>query len=200
MKKLWLVLALLILGSFASQGAFAVCNTDTDKFDTKGWCIDNNGVLTPKALETNGTATGYYGGSQSTIIVTTAAGPGPISLTAAESGSTIIDMGGVTSDTLAGSGNKYILPRAALGLKYIFTVGAKETITVDTLDLSDTFLYSPGGTGLQMGDSIKNPGQAGDTVTVTSGQANRWSITSQAGSSSVGGTTIDTLWLNNGTN
>lgn len=76
MKNLFLVLALLILGSFVSQGAFAISagtansaaatggypacyqgygvgdplynGTNEDKFDTGGWCIDDYGVLQPK--------------------------------------------------------------------------------------------------------------------------------------------------------
>lgn len=198
MRKLFFALALLMV--INSHGAWAVCAKDTDKFNTRGWCIDTNGVLTPQALETNGTATGYYGGRQATIIAVTTPAV-PTTVTAAQSGSTFVDMGGVTQDTVTGAiGSKYVLPRAIFGLTYTFTTGAKETITIDTIDTSDKILYSPGNVSLQMGDSIKNPGQAGDTVTLTCATAGKWSISSQAGSSTAGGSTLDTLWLANGIN
>lgn len=200
MKKLFLVLALLILSSIWTQGAFATCNSDTDKFNTSGWCIDKFGELTPQTIATGGTQTANQGGYQVPVVTVTAP-TSAYSITSQQTGSVFADMGGVTSDTVAGAiGSKYILPRAAVGLMYTFTVGAKETITVDTLDTSDKILYSPSGTSLQMGDSIKNPGQAGDAVTLVATRANRWSITNQNGSSSTSGSTIDTLWLNNGTN
>lgn len=197
MKKLLFALALLII---TSQGAFAVCAPDTDKFDTKGWCIDTNGQLTPKATENNGTVDGYQGGSQTPVFVITSPTSSTTALLAKQSGSLIVDMGGVTSDTLTGMGNKYSLPRATVGLTFTLATGSKETVTLDTIDIADTFLYSPGGTGLQMGDSIKNPGQAGDSVTVVCSQAGKWTIMNMRGSSSIAGATIDTLWSNNGIN
>lgn len=185
MKKLFLVLALLIL---TSQGAFAVCNPDTDKFDTKGWCIDTNGQLTPKALVSNDVATGFYGGFQVPVLNYTSINT-PYSLTAAMSGYVINDSGGVTSDTLTGSGSKWTLPRATVGLTYTLSVGSKSTSTLDTIDTADTFLYSISGTGFAMGDSMKSTGQAGDSVTVTCTKAGQWTISQ-----------MHSAWTNNGLN
>ena len=73
MKKLFLVLALLILGSFVSQGAFAATaapntypacyhgygvgdplynGTNGDQLTEPGWCIDGYGVLQPNNIMT----------------------------------------------------------------------------------------------------------------------------------------------------
>jgi len=185
MRKLCLALALLVM---FSSGAFATCNPDTDKFDTKGWCIDTNGQLTPKATEVNGTADGYYGGYQVPVYVNTAANTA-VTILAKQSGTVFSDLGGVTSDTLSGYGSKYTLPRATVGLTYTLTVGSLSTATLDTLDTSDTFMYSISGTGLDMGDSIKSTGQAGDSVTVVCAKAGTWSIKSMKGT-----------WTDNGTN
>lgn len=186
MKKLFFALALLIL---TSHGAFAVCNTDTDKFDTKGWCIDTNGQLTPKALSVNDALTGLYGGFQVPVLTLTTANT-PQTITAAESGYFFTDSGGVTSDTLIGYGSKWVLPRATIGLKYTLSTGSKSTVTLDTVDTADTFLFSISGTGLQMGDSIKSSGQAGDSVTVVCAKAGTWTVTG----------TGSTAWTNNGVN
>lgn len=185
MKKFILALALLIC---MTHGAFAVCNTDTDSFDTKGWCIDSNGQLTPKATEVNGTADGYYGGMQVPVYVNTAANT-PVTILAKQSGTVFSDLGGVTSDTLAGYGSKFTLPRATVGLTYTLTVGSKSYATLDTLDTADTFMFSISGTGFAMGDSMKSTGQAGDSVTVVCTQAGKWSIKDMKAS-----------WTNNGTN
>lgn len=184
MKKLLFALALLIM---TSQGAFAVCNPDTDRQDNKGWCIDTNGQWTPNLISINGVSTGLYGGYQ--VPVLNVLVPATTTLTATQSGYVISDSGGVTSDTLTGSGSKFILPRATVGLNYTLSVGSKSTSTLDTLDTADTFLYSISGTGQQMGDSIKSTGQAGDSVTVTCTKAGQWTITQ-----------MHSVWTNNGTN
>ena len=97
-------------------------------------------------------------------------------LLAAESGKTITDFGGASGPTASGACSKHILPRAAPGLQFSFATGSKCTMTVDTVDTSDTILYSISGTGLDAGDSIKSTGQAGDSVTVFSTEANKWQI------------------------
>ncbi len=190
MKKLFLVLALLVMGVFInSQGAFAVCNRDTDRFDGHGWCIDHQGQLTPMTgLTVNSDQLVSQGGYQVPVIRVTAANT-PRTMLASESGSVLTDMGGVTIDTLSGSGSKYTLPRAVVGLIYTFNVGTKSTITVDTLDNSDIILNSISGTGMLQGDSFKSTGQAGDTVTLVATAANQWTVTSERGA-----------WTNNSTN
>lgn len=184
MKKLLFALALLII---TSQGAWAVCNTDTDKFDVDGWCISSNSQLTPKALTSNGVATGLYGGYQVPVSTDTVANTN-VTLTAAQSGYVVTDSGGVTSDTLTGFGSKFILPRATVGLEYTLAVGSKSFSTLDTLDTADTFMYSIAGVGFQMGDSMKSTGQAGDSVSVTCTKAGQWTIAA-----------MHSAWTNNGT-
>lgn len=110
-------------------------------------------------------------------------------LTAAESGKVITDTGAASGPTATGSCSKHILPTAAPGLVFTFTAGSKCSMTVDTADTNDTILYSISGTGLDAGDSIKSTGQAGDSVTVFSTLANKWSIIQMKGS-----------WTDNGTN
>lgn len=185
MKKLFFALALLI--GFSS-GAFATCDQNTDKFSVKGWCIDTNGQLTPRATEVNGTADGYYGGYQVPVYANTAANTA-VAILAKQSGTVFSDLGGVTSDTLTGFGSKFTLPRATVGLNYTLSVGSKSTATLDTLDTADTFMYSISGTGLDMGDSMKSTGQAGDSVSVVCTQAGKWSISS-----------MKSVWTDNGTN
>lgn len=184
MKKLFLALALLVM--LLPNMAFAVCNSNTDAFDTDGWCIDANGQLTPKVnTESN---VGNYGGYQVPVYTLTTANT-PTTLTAVQSGFVINDLGGVTSDTLTGSGSKFTLPRATIGLTYTLTVGSKSYATLDTLDTSDTFMYSISGTGFAMGDSMKSTGQAGDSVTVVCTKAGTWSVKDMHGT-----------WTNNSTN
>lgn len=105
-------------------------------------------------------------------------------LLAAESGKTISDTGGAGSYC-----SKHILPTAAPGLEFTFSAASKCTMTVDTVDTNDTIEYSIAGTSLDAGDSIKSTGQAGDTVTLFSTVANKWSITAMKGT-----------WTDNGTN
>jgi len=104
-----------------------------------------------------------------------------------ECGKTIVDMGGAAGPTALGAGSKHTLPRATPGCEFTFIVGSKSTITVDTVDASDTILYSISGTGLDAGDSIKSTGQAGDAVTVFSTVANKWGIK-----------TMKAVWTDNG--
>lgn len=110
-----------------------------------------------------------------------------------ESGKTITDTGGSSDAAMiceAGEGgSKHILPRAEPGLEFTLTTGAKCSVTLDAFDTSDQILFSISGTVLDAGDSLKSTGQAGDSVTVFSTVANKWSIKQMKGS-----------WTDNGTN
>lgn len=188
MKKLFLVLALLIIGSFLiPQGAFAACDPNTDNSDWRGWCVDQFGQLTPKSITTSSQQLSSQGGYQVPVSAVTSANTS-VSVLAQQSGTVFNDLGGVTSDTLSGMGSKFTLPRAVVGLSYTLTVGTKSTSTIDTVDTADTFMNSISGTGSQMGDSLKSPGQAGDSVQVVCTQAGKWSITAMRGSWTNGGT------------
>ncbi len=187
MKKLFLVLALLIIGSLSfPHGAFAtsVCNANTDKWNVGQWCVNTADTLIPSSTA-----------GQQVIYEQVANGGANVAansqrlMSANETGKVLTDMGGVSGPTLSGFGSKYILPRATVGLTYTFSVGSKSFITVDTLDASDTILNSISGTGFAAGESLKPSGQAGDSVTLTCTGANRWSITQMRGS-----------WTNNGAN
>lgn len=178
MRKLFF-LALLALVVLSSNGAYAAtCNGNTDKFSSDQWCISSADTLIPTASA----------GMQVVYEKVTSFTSGR-SLLAKETGKVITDMGTVSGPTLLGFGSKFILPRAAPGLTYTFSVGSRSFTTVDTLDTSDTILNSIAGTGFAAGESLKSTGQAGDSVTVTSTAANQWSITAMRGS-----------WTNNGTN
>lgn len=178
MKKLFL--ALVMLTCLANMAFAATCNPNTDKLTIGGVCITTNGTFIPD--NSGGTQVVYEEFNTSSVTTTNA-------LTATESGKFITDMGGVSGPTLTGSCAKHILPRAAVGLTYTITAGSKCTVTVDTVDTSDTILYSISGTGLDAGDSIKSTGQAGDSVTVTSTAPNRWTISQ-----------MKATWTDNGTN
>jgi hypothetical protein len=181
MKKLFLVLALLVLGSIWTQGAFAACSTDTDRFDTHGWCIDHYGVFTPKAIATDSQQISAQGGVMSPVLYVA----GPYStystLSAQQSGSVIIDMGGatgLTADTVTGRGGEYILPTAASGESFTFTVGSNSTITIDTLTTSDSIMYKL----TTSGDGLKNTSKAsGDSITLVSGGSTNWVVTDVVG-------------------
>ena len=107
-----------------------------------------------------------------------------------ECGKVITDTGSASGPTVNGQCSKHTLPRATPGCGFTFTTGAKNCrITVDTVDTSDTILYSISGTGLDAGDSIKAPSEAGDSVKLFSTVANKWSIEDMHGT-----------WTDNGTN
>lgn len=207
MKKLFF-LALLSLISL-TQGAFAVCNTDTDSFDTNGWCIDKFGSFTPKTMVSAGTQVATQGGYRVPILNVTNVPSVQTtfdSLSSQQSGSIIVDTGGfaitvVTMDSLLGSGGHYILPQAAAGLQFSFTSASKSTITVSTLNAlqgnttsgGDTIEYSPGGAALVAGNGVKSSGAAGDTVTLVSPAAGMWVITAM--SAHAQSATVDTAWI-----
>jgi hypothetical protein len=178
MKKLFLVLALLIL---TTQGAFAACNTGTDAFDTDGWCIDTYGVLTPK-LGTEPPNVGGLGGEQNAVEYFANPQATYDTLTAYQSGHIFVDMGGVTSG--AGSGSTYILPAASAGLVFNFVVGSQTTVTIDTLSASDT-IY--GVTPVVAGNGIKNSSKVtGDSIELLGVATGKWVI------KNYGGTWVDT--------
>lgn len=110
-------------------------------------------------------------------------------LTALESGKTLTDCSNLacTGSTGTAGCSKHTLPTAAVGLEFTFVAGNQCSMTVDTADTNDTILYSITGTKLDAGDSIKSTGQAGDSVTLTSTVANKWSITQMKG-----------VWTDNG--
>ena len=173
MKKLLLALALLAM--FSSR-AFATCNEDTDKFDTKGWCIDTYGTLTPKAIAAymNGSGTAAtQGGKQDPVIYTSTAYSTYDTLAAYQSGSVIIDNGGSTTN-VAGAGHEYILPAAAKGLFFKFVVASASTITIDTLTTSDSILWTTLQTA---GYGLKNSSKTtADSIMLISPAAGYWAV------------------------
>lgn len=217
MKKLLLVLALLLLtmnGAFAvtypscSKGGSVANGTNGDSFKTNGWCVDGYGVLTPETgMTTSSTQPNSQGGmavpviAVNTPIYTSAS---PLVLIPQQTGSYISDMGGVTADSLVGMGGHYRLPTAAAGLIYTFSVGSKSTITIDVVDAVDSIqMNANSGSGQVVGptlnsQSIKNPGSPGDSITLWSPGAGKWLVGSMSGY--VLGSTVDTVWVNNGSN
>lgn len=176
MKKLFLALALLIV---FPHGAFAAsCDSNTDKWNIGNFCVTTNDTFIPSTSAGQQVVTENYTSANTNN-----------SLSATESGKFITDTGGGPGVGGVGSCSKHILPRAAAGLTYTITAGTECTVTVDTLDSSDLIRYSISGTELDAGDSIKSTGQAGDSVTVTSTVANKWSITNMKGT-----------WTDNSTN
>lgn len=191
MKKLFLVLALLMIG-FGSQGAFAAFTypgcydggnhtngTNKDRFNVHGWCIDDYGVLTP---DIGMMTSSSYPNSQGGMSVPTINIAGPYStydsLIAQQTGSYITDMGGQTSPSSTGSGGVYILPTASPGLIYYLTVGSNSTITVDTLTTADTILYASGTAGFGIKNSTK---ASGDSLVIYSAKAGFWSVEDHTG-------------------
>jgi len=117
-------------------------------------------------------------------------------LTAAETGKFIMDVGGITlpaTTTGLGFGSKHVLPRAEVGLAFTLAAGSQCSVTLDVAgpngDPSDVIMYSVSSTGLDIGDSIKSTGQAGDSVTVMCPVANKWMIVDMQGT-----------WTDNSTN
>lgn len=116
-----------------------------------------------------------------------------------------------TIDTLSGRGGHYVLPMAMPGEIITISSSSKSVITVDTMTpalatafgltsttgaafaAADTIEWSPSGTGMTAGQSIKSPGNAGDMVTLTSPAQGMWVITSMLGQ--IGSiATSDSLW------
>lgn len=187
MKKLFLVLALLILGLFMSQGAFAECNSDTDRFDTIGWCIDHYGQLTPKSIVTDSQQIATQGSFEQPVVYIAGAFSTYDTLSTQNSGQLIVDMGGATPlVSLHAEGGEYILPTAAPNLTYSFAVGTQNVITIDTLTNTDLILLN----GNPIGDGIKNTSQAtADSITVTSPVAGLWVVSDKVGTWATTGAT-----------
>lgn len=178
MKKLFFALALLII---TSHGAFAAsCDPNTDKWNIGQWCVTTDDTLIPS------TSAAVQLVTETVTVANT-----PRQLQYSESGKVITDMGGRTAGSaqLCPGGSKFTLPRAAAGLTFTIMDGTKCFSTVDTLDTNDIILNSISGTVMAAGESLKSPGQAGDSVTLTSTSANQWSVTDMRGS-----------WTNNGAN
>ncbi len=180
MKKLFLVLALLILGSFASQGAFAVCDPNTDRFGVHGWCVDNYGTLTPKAMTTSSQQIASKGGKQEPVNNITASYTTYDTLSSQQTGLITVDMGGQTANSgVVGSGGEHILPLAAPGLFYTFIVGSLSTITIDTLTNADSILL---GAQTSAGNGIKNSSKTtSDSITLVSNAAGSWVVAKSNG-------------------
>ena len=181
MKKLFLVLALLIVGLFTSQGAFASCNTagvgPTDKWDVTGRCVDPYGVMWPKTISTNSQQITNQGGSADPVIYFASGSPTGFavtydSLSNQQTGQDIVDMGNVSSGV--GFGGVYILPAAQAGLTYLFITGTKSTITIDTLTNADT-IYNV--TGIVTGNAIRNTSKAtADSIELVGVATGAWII------------------------
>ena len=110
-------------------------------------------------------------------------------LLANESGKTII--------STATYGSKHSLPRASVGLNYTLcnsveydVINPIGSVTLDTIDTSDTIVYSISGTFLDGGDSLLSPAQSGECVSVICTTANLWDITNMG----------PTAWTDNSTN
>lgn len=173
MKKLFLVLALLILGSSgafaATYNAYPSCfkgylsgstnynGTNGDNADWKGWCVDGFGVLVPKNTTVDSSNPNSQGGQAVPVynfnVGTNAGGVvTPAStfdvLIAQQTGSTIVDYGGysmtATIDTLKGSGGHFMLPPAYPGEQLTIVSASQSVITVDTL--TTAFALSQGYT------------------------------------------------------
>lgn len=193
--------------------------TTKDRFNVHGWCIDDYGVLTPQTGMA--VVTGYpnsIGGMAipiSNYNVGTNAGGVAIPATtfdvliAQQTGNVIVDYGGysttATIDSLKGSGGHFMLPAAMPGEQYTVISASQSVITVDTMTTgfaasvgvtypnSDTIEFSPNGTGMTAGQSIKSPGNAGASVTLVSNVAGQWQIKDMQGQ--IGGiATSDSLW------
>ncbi len=192
--------------------------TNGDNADYKGWCIDGFGVLTPKSTVVNSSNPNSQGGEAVPVynfnVGTNAGGVAtPAStfdvLIAQQTGSTIVDYGGysmtATIDSLKGSGGHFMLPPAMPGEQLTIISASQSVITVDTLTTgfalsegitypnSDTIEWSPNATGMTAGQSIKSPGNAGASVTLTSNVAGQWQVSNMQGQ--IGATaTSDSLW------
>lgn len=186
MKKFSYVLMALLMLLVLPNLSLATCNSDTDKFSSDQWCIDNEDTLIPTSSAGMRVVYEYYTDAPTTSHV----------LATQETGKILVDMGGKSSPGDTGVGSKHVLPRAAAGLTYTFITGVKETITIDTVDTSDQIIYSALSTAdsnlytLNYGDSIKNTGDVGDFVILMSPVANKW-IVINSGTSH---------WSDNGTN
>lgn len=178
MKRMYFVLTLLLL---ATSNAFATgCGSGSDQFAVDSWCIDDEGTLTPQSTA-----------GQRIVVESYTTANTNNTLTTQETGVHIVDLGGsAAGGTITCSGgSKHILPRAAAGMEFTLTAGNKCSVTLDTVDTSDTIVYSISGTGLDAGDSIKSTQQAGDSVTLFSPAANVWHIKQ-----------MKAVWTDNGTN
>jgi len=113
---------------------------------------------------------------------------GTNTITASETGKTIVDMCGVTNGVAINQGgSKYTLPTAVVGMEFTLSAGGQCFVTLDVDDM-DTILYSSSSTGMHAGDSLKSTGQAGDNVTLFCPATTKWQVKSMFGT-----------WTDNGT-
>lgn len=182
MRKLFSLIALLVMLSLPAI-SFAASTTATfgDQNSSNAYRViaDTDGTVTYQS----DTGIMYPYVNYSTYPTTVG-----VTLTAAQSGTTITDTGGGTT-RLAGSCRKFTLPTAVAGMSFSFAAGAFQcTMTVD-VQSTDTIQYSISSVGLDAGDSIKSTGQAGDSVTLFSTAANLWQVKS-----------MKAVWTDNSTN
>lgn len=112
-----------------------------------------------------------------------------------DSGTTVVDMGGVASTTSAsgtkGFGTTHVLPPCSatqsLGNVYTVIAGSRSTITLDVYSTSDAFLKSISGTGFTGGEKFVSTGQAGDTLQVQCVAANLWAVVDETAAWTDGG-------------
>lgn len=179
MRKLFLLIAILCLLSSASFAAVTTATLgDQNSSSVYRLTCDSDGVCT--YAQDTGIKYPY-------VSYTTAPTTVGVTLTAAQSGTTIVDTGG-GGPTTTGSCRKFTLPTAAPGMEFSFSTGSKCTMTVD-VQSTDTIQYSISGTGLDAGDSIKSTGQAGDSVQLFSPAAGQWNLKA-----------MKATWTDNGTN
>lgn len=158
MKKALLLVAVALM--LYTSPAFAVC-ADTDKFCVDEWRINYQDTLIPTTSAGEQVIINNYTTNTATYAFATQ-----------ETGVIVVD----------NIGTKFTLPRAAAGLRFTVVAGYNTTSgrpvasTVDTVDTSDTIIYSISGTKLDAGDSIKSTTQAGDAVTLCGSAANQWVI------------------------
>ena len=192
--------------------------TNQDRWSVTGWCVDGNGVLIDKPITTSSTQPNSQGGMAVPVLnynVGTNAGGVIVpestfdTLLAQQTGTIIVDYGGysttATIDTLKGSGGHYVLPPAMPGEIFTIVSASQSVITVDTLTSAfatgegftyanaDTIEWSPNGTGMTAGQSIKSPGNAGAMVTLISNIAGQWQVTNMQGQIGSNATS-DSLW------
>lgn len=177
MKKLFLIFMVLIgFSSLASAAATTATMGNQNSSGVYRLSTDSDGTFT--YASDSSIAYPYINVPSTTSTVN-------YTLAATDSGKIIMDQG-LGSST---GGHKFILPRAAPGLIFTIVSAAKVSTTVDTVDTSDTIDYSISGTLLDAGDSIKSTAQAGDSVTLCSAVANRWSLCA-----------MKAVWTDNSTN
>ncbi len=175
MKKRFLIYLATLIIAFAFAVPRPASSDTDDKFSIDGWRINSDQTLIPATTSSTKIVVEKY-----TSINTNN------TLATTETGHVIADYGGTTTNRYC---SKHILPRAANGLIFTVTAAGVCSVTVDTVDTSDTIIKSISGTKLDAGDSLKSTGQSGDYLMVCGTAANEWSVCGQFGA-----------WTDNGSN